>query len=111
MISDREDVESSIRIILSTITGERIMLPNFGCNLIDKVFSPLTPSNIALMEKIIKEALIIHEPRIIVEELTHHLDEGVIEFNILYLIITTNTRYNLVYPYAFKEATNVTTDV
>ena len=33
MVSEEEDVKSSIRIILSTIPGQRIMLPNFGCNL------------------------------------------------------------------------------
>ena len=111
MVSEEEDVKSSIRIILSTIPGQRIMLPNFGCNLQKKLFDPLTPSNIALMEKIVREALVFHEPRIIVEDIITTTMEGTIELDIYFLVITTNTRYNLVYPYAFKEATNVTTDV
>ena len=109
MLTGEEDVRSSIHIILSTITGERIMLPSFGCNLQPYLFEALNVPNIAMLEKIVKEALIYHEPRIIVGELTSVVlqNAGILEVHIPYTIITTNTRYNLVFPFYMNEATNV----
>ncbi len=109
MLSGEEDVRSSIRIILETITGERVMLPNFGCNLQPYIFEPMTPATITLIQKIVFEALSFHEPRIIVGDITYKLDEagGVLELEIPYTIITTNTRYNYTYPFYIEEATNI----
>src|SRR4030095_326177 len=104
MLSDEKDVHSSIGIILATITGERIMLPTFGCNLQPYVFEPMNVPTIAMVEKIVKETLIYHEPRIIVKELKSEprLEEGVLLVSIDYEIITTNTRYNYVFPFYMK---------
>jgi phage baseplate assembly protein W len=109
MLSDEADVKSSIAIILATVTGERIMLPTFGCDLHPYVFDGMVPMNIAMIQKIVYEALVYHEPRIIVEEITSvpNFEEGILEINIPYTIITTNTRYNYVYPFYVKEATNI----
>ncbi len=111
MVSDEENVRKSIQIILQTITGERVMLPTFGCNLQLYVFEPMNVPNIAMIEKIVKDALTIHEPRIIVGNLTStpNQQEGLLEINIEYTIITTNTRYNYVFPFYMKEATNIET--
>lgn len=109
MLTGVEDVNSSIRIILDTITGERVMLPTFGCNLQPHVFDSMTVQNIALIEKIVFEALTYHEPRIIVGDIISEADQqtGILTINIPYTIITTNTRYNYVYPFYMKEATNI----
>ncbi|SEL45925.1 hypothetical protein SAMN04488505_102317 [Chitinophaga rupis] len=111
MLVEEADVRSSIQIILSTITGERVMLPTFGCNLQPHVFDPLNVPTIAMIEKIVREALIYHEPRIIVENLTSTAfqAEGRLEIDIEYSIITTNTRYNYVFPFYINEATNIET--
>jgi len=111
MLTGEEDVRSSIQIILSTVPGERIMLPTFGCNLQPYVFEPMNVPNIAMIEKIVKDALTYHEPRIIVGDLTStpYSDRGLLEINIEYTIITTNTRYNYVFPFYVKEATNIET--
>ena len=111
MISDEENVRKSIQIILQTITGERIMLPTFGCNLQPYVFESMNVPNIAMIEKIVKDALTFHEPRIIVGELTStpNHEQGLLEINIEYTIIVTNTRYNYVFPFYMKEATNIET--
>lgn len=109
MLVNEDDVRSSIYIILQTISGERVMLPNFGCNLQPYVFEPMNVPNIAMIEKIVKEALVLHEPRIIVDEISSEpfQNEGRLEISINYTIITTNTRYNYVYPFYIKEATNI----
>jgi len=109
MLSEEDDVRSSIHIILSTITGERVMLPTFGCNLQPHVFDPLNVPTIAMIEKIVREALVFHEPRIVVESLSSapFQAEGRLEINIEYSIIATNTRYNYVFPFYINEATNI----
>ncbi|GAA4316872.1 GPW/gp25 family protein [Mucilaginibacter gynuensis] len=111
MLVNEADVYSSIGIILSTINGERVMLPTFGCNLQPHVFDQMDTPSIAMIEKIVKDALIYNEPRIIVEEITSTAlqNEGILEINVKYKIITTNTRYNYVYPFYIKEATNIAT--
>jgi len=109
MLYNEKDVHSSIGIILATITGERIMLPNFGCNLQPYVFETMNVPNIEMIKKIVKEALILHEPRIIVIKLEDKpkQESGLLEINIEYEIITTNTRYNYVFPFYMNEATNI----
>ena len=109
MLVEEEDVRSSLRIIIETITGERVMLPTFGANLQPHVFEPMTPVDLALIEKIVRDALVLHEPRIIVEEIatTPSQEEGVLDINVTYTLISTNTRYNYVYPFYLAEATNI----
>ncbi|MDF2433050.1 MAG: uncharacterized protein JWP44_2681 [Mucilaginibacter sp.] len=111
MLANEADVRSSIQIILSTINGERVMLPTFGCNLQPHVFDVMNTPNIAMIEKIVHDALVYNEPRIIVGDISSTVmaDQGMLQINIPYTIITTNTRYNYVYPFYIKEATNVST--
>lgn len=111
MLVGEDDVHSSIHIILATVTGERVMLPTFGANLQPYVFEPMNVPNIAMIEKIVREALTYHEPRIIVDTLTStpKPEEGMLEIDIQYRIIATNTRYNYVFPFYLNEATNIET--
>jgi phage baseplate assembly protein W len=109
LLSDAEDVKSSIHIILSTLNGERVMLPTFGCNLLPAIFQVMNVPNIALIEKVVREALIYHEPRIIVGDLTSEFfpDQGLLQIDISFTIIVTNTRTNYVFPFYVTEATNI----
>lgn len=109
MLEGEDDIRSSIIIILSTVTGERVMLPNFGCNLRPYIFEQMTEANKAMIQNIVFEALTYHEPRIIVGELSSTVDQnlGILNVTIPYTIIATNTRYNYVYPFYMSEATNI----
>jgi len=111
ILKEEADVHSSIEIILNTLNGERVMLPTFGCDLRPYVFEPMNPPTIEMIKRIVKEALIYHEPRIIVEDVesTPDILNGVLELKVIYSIITTNTRYNYVFPFYMKEATNIET--
>ena len=48
MSGDEKSIEESIRIILGTTPGERVMNPEFGCKINDIIFSPNSPKTIAL---------------------------------------------------------------
>src|SRR5258706_7498160 len=67
MLEDEDDIRSSLEILLSTIQGERVMQPKYGCDLTPLLFEPLTTSLKTEMVDKIKNALLYFEPRIDVE--------------------------------------------
>ena len=56
--SYEKSVEESIRIILGTTPGERIMRPDFGCKINEMVFAPNSSRTISLAVRYIEEAII-----------------------------------------------------
>ena len=116
MLEEEADVASSLEILLSTAQGERIMLPEYGCNLDELVFESLDTRMKTLMADKIESAILYHEPRVNLESV--RLDdsrelEGVVLIEVVYRIKTTNSRFNLVFPYYIREGTdiNLTTTV
>jgi hypothetical protein len=75
----------------------------------DYVFAPINVSLLSLLEEMIKEAIQIHEPRIKLERLTITPDEneGRLDILITYIVRSTNTRFNRVYPFYYQEGTNI----
>jgi phage baseplate assembly protein W len=63
-----DNIRESIRTILLTDPGERIMLPEFGGGLRAFLFEPNTPASHALIEDRIVRSLRRWEPRIAVTE-------------------------------------------
>lgn len=110
MLSDVEDIESSLQILLSTRQGERVMQHRYGCNLDEMIFEPLTTTFKTYIKDMIQTAILYYEPRIEVKRL--ELDdsrefEGIILVKIEYMIRSTNSRYNYVYPFYKTEGTQV----
>ena len=110
MISDEEDIRSSLEILLSTRPGERVMQPRYGCNLDELLFEPLTTTFKTYMKDLVATAILYFEPRIEVNKIdmdeTNELDGKVI-ISIEYTIRSTNSRFNFVYPYYKTEGTEV----
>ena len=110
MLSDEADIQSSLEILLSTRQGERVMLHKYGCNLDEMVFEPMTTTFKTYIKDMIKTAILYYEPRIDVKKIS--LDEtrdaeGVIVIIIEYVVRSTNSRYNFVYPFYKNEGTQV----
>src|SRR5437868_3060275 len=57
-------VEASIRVILGTQYGERLMRPTFGCNLKSLAFAPNNDTTANLARYYVTEGLRRWEPRI-----------------------------------------------
>ncbi|MDO6686771.1 MULTISPECIES: GPW/gp25 family protein [unclassified Agarivorans] len=109
VVSD-EDISQSLHILLSTKPGERLMHPNFGCALHQFVFRNLSVTTVSAIQDMVKRAVLHFEPRIILERVDVGIDDyyqGKIDIVLSYIISQTNTRTNLVYPFYFKEATDV----
>jgi uncharacterized protein len=100
MTSGREDIERSLEILLSTRPGERVMQPDYGCNLDRLLFEPIDTSLKTYMEEMVKTAILYYEPRITVNAIgITETDEfsGQVRLAVDYTIRTTNSRYNYVY--------------
>ncbi len=99
-----EDIREAILIILKTAKGERVMEPDFGCGIHDYVFEVVNSLTTVRMQEDIKKALLLYEPRIEVVQISNeYIESGILLFSIDYRVISTNSRYNLVYPYYISE--------
>ena len=110
MASDLQDIEESIRIILETFPGERVMQPEFGCLLKRLVFEKIDATLIQQINDTIGKALLHFEPRIKFincEFLNSDDVNGVLNIGINFSVIITNTRHNIVYPFYINEGTDV----
>jgi phage baseplate assembly protein W len=81
------------------------MRPDFGAGLEDFVFESMSVTILATVKKRVEEALIDWEPRIDVTrvEVTADLPRGRMLIAIDYRVRSTNTHYNLVYPFYLQE--------
>ena len=110
MVSAEEDIRQSLYIVLATAPGERVMRPGFGAGIKQQVFESIDETTITILKDVISRAILFYEPR--VELIAINADttlamEGRLDFSIDYLIISTNTRHNIVYPYYCLEGSDV----
>ena len=96
-----EDISQSLQIILGTALGERIMRPDFGCNLEEHVFDAMNASLVSYIENLVKNAILYHEPRIDADVIDVVPDQlaGRLDIRISYTVRGANSRFNFVYPF------------
>ena len=101
-----QDVQEAIWIILSTAPGERVMRPDFGCGIHDYVFAPNNSHTAGLVRFHVEQALVRWEPRIDLQEVLVQADPAlpsVLLISIQYQVRTTDSRYNVVYPFYLQR--------
>jgi phage baseplate assembly protein W len=104
--SEYEDsVRQSIRIILGTAKGERVMRPDFGCGIHDLVFEINSPTTAARVSHAVRDALLFFEPRIDVidVEVRPEGDGTTMQISIDYEVRATDNVFNLVYPFYLER--------
>jgi phage baseplate assembly protein W len=117
-VAAEEDIRQSLRILLATAPGERVMQPAYGCDLRRLVFEVINQSTLTDIKDVITRAVLLFEPRVIVDLITveagpkHQAGElfvpdGVLRIKLDYTVIITNTRANLVYDFYLTLATSV----
>lgn len=110
MVAQEEDISESLRILLSTRPGERVMQPDYGCGLHAMVFESIDESTVTELKDIIERAVLFYEPRITLENIdvdTEDELEGRLKIQLNYTVRTTNTRSNIVYPFYYLEGSQV----
>ena len=110
MISNEGDIQSSLEILLTTRPGERVMRPDYGCNMDELLFESLTTTFKTYIKDLISTAILYHEPRIELNKLEID-DTGELEGRILilieYTVRATNSRFNFVFPFYRAEGTEI----
>ncbi len=108
MVRDEADIRESLWILLSTLLGERVMVPTYGTDLYRMVFRALNTTLRTQIADMVQQAVLYWEPRITVTgvSVTPGSDiDGLVLIGISYVIDKTNARNNLVYPYYKQEMT------
>lgn len=98
-------VEESIRIVLGTQYGERLMRPRFGSNLRSLAFAPNNVGTANLARYYVAEGLAQSEPRIEVADVAVANDTtaGALVITISYRLRGTQDIRNLVYPFYLER--------
>ena len=107
-VSGEDDIEQSLGILLATRRGERVMRPDFGCDLNEFLFEEVTPALVGQVRDLVSDAVLHHEPRVLLNEVEvsdEQAGDGLLLVTIDYTVRATNSRYNLVYPFYLREAT------
>jgi len=110
MVLGEDDINESLKILLSTSIGERVLNPLYGCNLRDYQFEPVNNTYLGFLTDLVARAILFFEPRIVVENIAINdaADgqslEGKVLISVTYVIAGTNTRNNFVYPFYLREA-------
>jgi phage baseplate assembly protein W len=110
MTSDEEDIRASLHILFGTAEGERFLNPKYGLRMDDQVFEPMGTTARTYLKDRVRTAILIYEPRINLVALeldTSRDNEGVIAIVMDYVVRTTNSRFNLVYPFYRHDANEV----
>lgn len=96
------DIAEAIRIILLTSKGERVMRPEFGCQIHTLIFAPNDSTTTGLACYYVSEALAMWEPRIRVLDIVPRVETSTperLDIEIQYEIKATLDRRSLVFPF------------
>ena len=109
MVSYEEDIQQSLYVLLSTSPSERVNRYDYGCPLRKYAFEVMDTEIVTQMRNDITRAGMLFEPRITLEEVSFEKkeEEGVLLVKLIYTIVRTNNRSNMVYPFYLNEGTNL----
>jgi len=109
------NVEQSLKVLLLTALGERVMRPAFGTEAPHLVFAPGSEQYLRLLEQSIRAAVRDFEPRVDLLEVSAEpgladpgtmpdagssgREEARITVSISYVVRRSNSRFNLVFPF------------
>ena len=107
LVTGVDDIQQSLQILLATAQGERLMQEDFGCDLDGYLFEGIDQGLNNSLSRLLGDAILYYEPRITLENLEITASEdltGLLFINITYTVRSTNSRYNMVYPFYLNEA-------
>lgn len=110
MTEGNEDIQRSLEILLTTMKGERVMQPKYGCNMDEMIFQPLDTTTKTIIRDKIRIAILYFESRIDLVNIQFDFSkeqEGEVLIRIEYTIRGTNSRFNYVFPFYENEGTEL----
>lgn len=102
LVSGDLALRQSIYTIVYTVPGERVMRPDFGCEIHSLVFDPVNNETAAVAERYVRDALLRWEPRINVQDVK--VSPGDTELGEMWIEVTYQIKgqydpRSLVFPY------------
>ena len=78
---------------------------DYGCPLRRYAFEPMTTETMVRMRNDITRAVILFEPRVMLEDVSFEEQsvEGLLLIRLTYTVVRTNNRNNMVYPFYLNE--------
>ena len=110
MTEDQADIDASLRILFGTAMGERFLVPAYGLDMHELQFEPMSTTMRTFLHDRIKLAVLLYEPRITIKSLEVRSPterDGTLLIALEYEVRATNSRYNLVFPFYWTDATEV----
>lgn len=104
--SYEDDVKQSLKIILATARGERVMRPDFGCGIHDLAFAVIDTATLTRVESEVRTSVQKYEARVELIDIVINPSQavdGLLEIALDYRVRTTNQVDNMVYPFYFSE--------
>ena len=97
-----QNIEHSLRVLLLTSLGERVMRPDFGCGAAQLVFAPGGQRHLRLLETTVQEAVRDWEPRVELLEARAEADPQEperVHVLVSYRVRASHVRGTLVFPF------------
>ncbi len=106
-VGGEQNIEQSLRILLQTDRGQRVMRPDFGCTAGRLVFAPGSEHFLRELEQAVRDTVRDWEPRVDLDDVRAELsprDETIALVTIAYRIRASNTRENMVFPFYLRDS-------
>lgn len=107
MSEDEADIQASLHILFGTAPGERFLHPDYGLDMRALMFEPFSTTLRSDLKDRIQKCVLVHEARIRLLDVDiddSRLHEGVVCIRLDYRVRSTNSRFNLVFPFYQGEA-------
>lgn len=102
-----EVVKESLYLILMTQRTERFTRPDFGSDIMSYTFMDTGATMLSILRRNLLQTIMDQEPRISDLDITmdYREKQGCIVIDIEYLVTSTNTKDNLVFPFYLNRGT------
>ncbi|HWM89805.1 MAG TPA: GPW/gp25 family protein [Thermoanaerobaculia bacterium] len=110
MTSDEQDIEASLKILFGTGLEERFLVPKYGLDMREVLFEPMSTTMRTFLKDRVRTAILIHEPRInllALEIESPDPHDGQLRIVVDYEVRSTNSRFNLVFPFYRHDSNEV----
>lgn len=101
-VADDGCVHQSLRLLLATEAGSRVMRPTFGTRAPSLVFAPGSRDNLRALEETVREAVRDFEPRVRLDDVAvtpDPVEPERVTVEVTYTVRRTSTRSSVVFPY------------
>jgi uncharacterized protein len=101
-VSGEDNITQSLLILLQTVVGERVMRADFGTAVPEMLFDADSDQNLHRLQDVVGDAIRQWEPRIALESVEARRvpgQETEVEVEVVFSILASNTKGNLVFPY------------